>query len=741
MTNVVAAFLLALGAWTVSFDADTSRLTLQHSETNVQISGELAFSVDGKDWRVGLPRDAVRDRLALIDPNGEVQGYVAFQGDGDRLEALVYHRTRQFYLGELTFNGDVLFRDDSFPCRTFPDAAERVLPLATGTGDATTNDSLFAREEDLALRFDAANFRLTTKANADSNAEKAELVPGAQYEFSASGAIHEASEAVFSVAVDRDYFQKRWVPYYAPINRERCPSPPTGWMSWNVYFDQAGAEENLAEARVGKKLFQPFGLEIWSIESWQGNSDKLPVSNFYNLNLERNERQFPDGMKKLADDIRALGFRPGLWTAPFGTGSKAFYEEHKDWFLHDKDGNPLRTWNGVYTIDPSNDEVVEHMRKIHEIASKDWGYEFFKIDGMSGSNSGYCAHFFERPDVRAQFKNPDVEAPFERCVRALRAGIGDDRIFLACQGHFTGPEAAFADAARTGADIVHPNEPVKWANILNQAGRTHNQIFVNNIVFFSDPDTLLVNAEALSIEEARVTTTIVALPGQTTFFGDKLAALSPDRVRLLQQTLPVCDVRPGALYPFFENLPIWNLKIGKPFGNWDVVALFNWSDEETTVGFDLSEIGIDAAESEKYVVYEFWTETFLGESGSRFETVVPARAVRLLSVAKKSGVPQFLSSDRHVTQGAVDLLDSRWDAEKNSLAQTLRLVGEHATTCRYFVPNGFRFVGVRSVSGDAAFETALDDAPGADGKLLRVSAKSPKSEDAAFELTFERAEK
>jgi len=726
MQAVVAAFILALGAWTVQFNEEAQTLTLQHT-TGAQISGKLAFEVDGTLWRVGLPRDAVKNRLVLIDPNNEAQGYLTFNVQGDRLEALVYHRTRQFYDGVLKFEGDVLFRDDSFPCRTYPSTNERVLSLASGVADSNAFDSLFAREEDLALRFRAANFKLTTKKNVETPETEA-ILSGAQYGFSASGAIQEASEAIFVAEIDQNYFKKRWVPYYAPIDRKRCPHAPTGWLSWNTYFDKATAEDNLAEARVGKEFLQPFGCEVWEIESWQGNSDQLPVSNFHNLGLERNEKQFPEGMKKLADDIRALGFTPGIWTAPFGTGSKEFYEARKDWFLHDKDGNPLHTWNGVYTIDPSNDEVVDWLRHIHDVASHEWGYEFFKIDGMSGSGSGYCAHFFERPDVRACFKNPDVEAPFERCVRAMREGIGEDRVFLACQGHFTGAEAQYADSARTGADIVHPNQPVKWANVMNQAGRTLNQVFVNNIVFYSDPDSLLVS-DALSIEEARVTTTIVSLPGQETFFGDKLGELPPERMKLLQQVLPVCDVRPGALYPYFSYLPVWDLKIGRSFGNWDVVALFNWIDEEETIGFSFDELGLASGE---YVAYEFWTNSFQGVSSDRFEAKVPARAVRLLALHKKQGVPQFLTSDRHVTQGGVDLLDAQWNAESKELTVKFALVAKNKTTARFLVPEGFAFQNVKASEANVALETKAE----ADGQILALGATPEESGDYAITLSF-----
>ncbi len=118
MQPIVATFVLALGAWTAQFNEDAQTLSLSHADANVQIVGTLSFEVEGQPWRIGVPRDAVADRLALLDPSGNAQGYLVFNAQGDRLEALVYHRTRQFYQGTLTFKGDVTFRDASFPCRT-----------------------------------------------------------------------------------------------------------------------------------------------------------------------------------------------------------------------------------------------------------------------------------------------------------------------------------------------------------------------------------------------------------------------------------------------------------------------------------------------------------------------------------------------------------------------------------------------------------------------------------------------
>ena len=708
------SFKETTGKWSVEFKSGDSRLVLRHDEAEVEVSGTLSMAVGDNTWSVKEPMDAVGRRLALVSPDNSVQGYLTFSGEGGRLEVRAIHRTAQFYAGVVTFIGTVRMRD-TFACRVAPPEKNHVVQMGSGLADSLTNDALFDRENDRCLSFAGAD-ALMLKTIADG-----------EYSLTCRLPLTCAAKAALVVDLQENYYRDRYIPYYKPIDRKRCPSPPTGWMSWNVYFDQAGAAENLAEARIGAKELKPFGLEYWSIESWQGDSDKLPVSSFDNLSLKAHKTQFPDGMAKLADDIRAIGFKPGIWTAPFGTGSKEFYEAHKDWFLHGEDGQPLRTWNGVYTIDPSNDEVITYLRDIHRKMAQDWGYEFFKIDGMSGRGPGYCAHFYERPEVRARFKNPDCPNPFERCVNAFREGIGPGRVFLACQGHYTGPEAGLADASRIGGDIVAPNTNSNWNNIMSQARATLNQLFVHNIVFFMDPDTLLVG-EYHPLEEARVTATVVALPGQMMFSGDKLAELPPERMRLLQQALPVCDVHPMNMYPVFEMSPVWDLKVKRPFGEWDVVALFNWSDEETEIGFTFEELGLDS--NKFYAVYEFWTDEFQDIYENEFSMSVPAHGVRLLAVHEEQARPQFLSSDRHLTQGAVDLEDLSWDEKKKMLTGRVKLVGGHPTQLAFLLSDNYALQKVSAKDAEMALKVDRDG-------VLRVTLTSAKDVTAELSVKVE----
>ncbi|MGI6458865.1 MAG: hypothetical protein ACOX5J_02010 [Candidatus Hydrogenedentales bacterium] len=700
-------------AWAVRFEPETAELTLNHAASGASIAGTLRFEAFEQGqvnaWPVVAPRDGIATRLALEAADHHIQGYVAFSGTGDRLEITPVHRTRQNFEGCLVFEGTARLGRDSFACRTRPPKTQTVVQFASGAADSALNDSMYDRMDDTLLRLEGGSSRIAT-------------VPGG-FDVVWSAPIHVPGEAQVAVEVLSGYYRHRWAPCFTPLNRSRCPRPPTGWMSWNVYFDTAGEAENLAEARVAAEQLKPFGLEIWHIESWQDNSPELPVSNFSNLNLRPFAEQFPHGMKWLADEIRKLGFVPGIWTVPFGTGNAAFYEAHTEWFLHELDGTPMSNWSGKYVLDPSQDAVRAHLEEMHRVMSREWGYDYFKIDGMSGANRGYSAHFYEMPAVQAAFRNPEIEAPFRLCLEAIRRGIGDDAVWLACQGHFTGPETAYADAGRTGADIVHWRKPPDWNNYLNQARVTLNQIFVNNILWWCDPDTLLVGEAPL--EMARLAMAVVALPGQMMFAGDKLAGLPPERMRLLQQTLPVCDVRPLDLYPLFELLPIWDLKLRRPFGEWDVVSLFNFGEEPRRIETTLDALGLSEG---TYLFYDFWTGDW-GETSGKLGRELAPHSNAVLAVHRATAHPQFLSTDRHLTQGGISLETLAWDETVKSLSGVTQAIGGFPDTLVFRVPEGYTFV---EAVADGAIVTHDTTASG----LLSMTLSAAESRLVKWELRF-----
>jgi alpha-galactosidase len=51
--------------------------------------------------------------------------------------------------------------------------------------------------------------------------------------------------------------------------------------------------------------------------------------------------KFPNGLKEVFDEVKALGMKPGLWiSVATATKNSTVYREHPDWFVQDEKGNP-----------------------------------------------------------------------------------------------------------------------------------------------------------------------------------------------------------------------------------------------------------------------------------------------------------------------------------------------------------------------------------------------------------------
>lgn len=74
-------FTLLLTPWLITFDEQTSQLTLEHQATHTQITGTLSFGSEaGPNLRVVCPRDSATTRLALVNEKNYVVAYLTFSG-------------------------------------------------------------------------------------------------------------------------------------------------------------------------------------------------------------------------------------------------------------------------------------------------------------------------------------------------------------------------------------------------------------------------------------------------------------------------------------------------------------------------------------------------------------------------------------------------------------------------------------------------------------------------------------
>jgi len=710
--------------WKVTFDAANNRLQLVHNQTALRISGAISMSGQSQSeygkhgsWHFG---DACADqKIPILDGLNFRRAWLQPVIEGDALVLNLIPRGSARFTGSLYFEGVAELGAQSFACRTAPIEGGDVVQISSGNADSLLNDSIFDIDLDAAVQFSAGSVAISTVA----------AKQGGQPSFKLNMVtpVRTAFSPAMKFTAIPNYYRTRYSPDYVPVTKKTHREVPTGWMPWNTYFGDAGEKENLAEARLGAKKLKPYGMKFWYVESWEKNGGLNKACEMSHLSLQPHKELFPSGMKHFADEIRKLGFEPGIWSCPFGCGDKEFYEARRSWFLHDKQGQPLANWCGHYIVDPSNAAVIRHIEDMYRTMTHEWGFVLHKVDGTSANNTDYSSVFFDREDVQAAFSRK-CDDPMRRILKAVRKGAGDQALLLWCCGDPSGPDAALGDAARIGADVVARFTSPTWRNYVDQAGMTLVHLMNNNILWYNDPDTLLVGDYA-PLESARVATAVVGLTGQAMIASDKLAQLPDERLWLLQRCLPVCPTRPLDLFPIHDLKSIWDLKIRRPFAQWDVVSVFNFNNDSLREAqLSLSEIGLDPAAS--YHVFDFWNRKWLGTHTDSISLTIAPQSNALLAIHPDLKRPQFISTDRHISQGGTSIRQIKWDPKREQLSGDCELVAGETTTLWFHVPRNWKASNVEATGAKAGMKTAP-------GGLLKVTLEPSKAGFAKWRIAFE----
>jgi len=287
------------------------------------------------------------------------------------------------------------------------------------------------------------------------------------------------------------------------------------------------------------------------------------------------------------------------------------------------------------------------------------------------------------------------------------------------------------DSVRIEQDLPH----LTWAQYVktskSSAPAMAKRYYFHKRAWINDADHL--GLALLTIPQAQAAASIIALSGGTLISGDLLLQLDSDRLRILEKVLPAYGEAARPLDLFEKDLPeIFALPVHKNFADWWLVGCFNY-DEGATVqrDFSLARLGLSPAAT--YLVYEFWTRKLLGEFRDNVRLFFIPSSVNLLSIHTKSGVPQVISTDRHITQGAVELETVEW----NSTSSTLRGISlgpagtEHNVAV--YVPDEYRWAADHpDLFHDFGAYTVILAEP----RMLQVHVRFEASERVPWEVKF-----
>ena len=304
------------------------------------------------------------------------------------------------------------------------------------------------------------------------------------------------------------------------VDRERFVdvAAPAGWCSWYELFGAVTEADVLANlevcaAQFDRRFFRYIQLDDGyqrAAGDWETNT------------------KFPHGHRWLTDRIHAQRLLAGLWVAPFAVAERSGLPvAHAGWLLRGADGAPLvldtrDDWGGrIYALDGAHPEVRQWLYDLARRVVRDWGYDYLKIDFLHWATAG-AAHYGGLTHAEA----------YRGGLSALRDGLGTEAFLLGC-GAPLQHAAGIVDGMRIGADV----EP-SWSGIQGPARAAALRSFYHRAAWLNDPDCLVVRPP-LTLDEARVWASIVAVSGGATVFSDHLPKLPAERIALLQKTLPV----------------------------------------------------------------------------------------------------------------------------------------------------------------------------------------------------------
>jgi len=397
-----------------------------------------------------------------------------------------------------------------------------------------------------------------------------------------------------------------------------------------------------------------------------------------------------------------------------------FRRRHPDW-LCDKD---LKR-----SMDYSHPEVQQHLRRVFAAMR---GY----IDGLM---IDYCDDHWDPDAILGGFADPHATSvSFYRVLfKSAKQGLGPDSWLH--ERNLWSPDndltLGFVDSQRTAADTdkISPG----------MVSRSGLRWYKNRVVIGYDMDSKELNSSwkvagwnGSDEDGRRMMLTMACVAASRLLLANSFRDLSKEALHDLSRTFPY-PKEPKSARPIdafsHEGFPrVYDFAVTP---QWHQVTLYNNTlpTKEETFSIPMSGDALDGAlgldANRDYYIFDFWNQRSGGRvkgSGKLEQTLRPGEA-RMLSVHQVEANPQFISTDRHIMQGYLDLEKYPvWDPAKHELSGVSRVIG--GETYRVFIAlNGYN--PLKAAEGCEILPT------GEDG-LAILSIRRPRSEPVRWTVHF-----
>ena len=399
----------------------------------------------------------------------------------------------------------------------------------------------------------------------------------------------------------------------AEVKRDFSKAPECGWNSWDYYRWTITEDEVMknAEFIASDPVLRRHVKRIIIDDGWQycyGEWEANP--------------NFPGGMKKLADRIRKLGFKPGLWLAP------SIVEPHAriaqldyDMLACSEGGQPCLGYRCMERYGFLLDPTVEKSRKfLTDLFDRyaGMGYEYFKLDFLGSTME--ARRFRDRTVPRCRI--------LPLLMESILRGVAGRAEILGCNYPFYIGNRP-VNSVRVGSDIHS-----RWQNIRYNTPSVAGLFWANKRLWINDPDFALCRSletsgdpdiqrlnpclvycrpdspydpecdyvlASTNLREQQVLLSLVLMNGGAVNFSDNMPLLNEAGLELARKTVSAESGFGGRPLDLFQHeLPVyWTQKLKKG----GRVLVINWSDEAREIPLDWARLAPGVSE-----VRDFWTD-------------------------------------------------------------------------------------------------------------------------------------
>lgn len=496
-----------------------------------------------------------------------------------------------------------------------------------------------------------------------------------------------------------DYYTKvLGMPNYVPYDDSYHTTAPTGWNHWLAFFRQVTEKDIVDHADFISENLKKFGMEHCQLDDGYDHVDRrLWVKNWDPVT-------FPNGPEWLAKYIKSRGLIPGLWTVPY---CYSVNDINPDWFIRDDEGKILMDYQGGGELDFTREEVIQEYWIPLWKEFKRQGWEYHKFDM---GNTSYMWHTYQD-----NFHDTTISS-YDAAVRTMKIWreIMGPEVWHTNHPDVDGGRMGFIDVAGCGRD-----PGVGWEKMNNMLEVISNNSYQNHIIWYSDPDCIVLRGKPtradvnrrdfkkipfLNFEEAKTCASLLGLSGMQYLSGDDLLNLEEERMELIRKTIPVLPIFPVDLFGRGRDRKLYpeivDLKINQPAGVYDVMAVTNWKIEPANQLISI-EKELSLAEGE-YIVFDFWQEKMAGLFTEPFIIDLPAHGTRVFFVHKKSGDPQLIGNNRHIS-GSFGIKKNTWDASLTTLSGVSESVPGVKYSLYFYIPQDFSLEKVESNAQDVTY--------------------------------------